>query len=255
MNERFWLADGFEADRTPSCAVAYRMPASINEADDAVQEAWLRLGRLETWSTIPWRSQKGRSSPVEPSTRLRVRRPPPPRLVERGHEVTGMTRSESKQPLIRDLGGRPVVGDALDPESVAQAVAASEPEAIVHQLTAIPHALDMCRAQVSWHCSRRSSGRADRRAAPCSRPCRRRIRLRHGLVGGGCGRQLCHFGCARHATRARPSARTRTWPTRLAEGNESITVRRACSSTRVGAPARPQLPRGPAPGRARTAWR
>jgi nucleoside-diphosphate-sugar epimerase len=66
-----------------------------------------------------------------------------PRLVERGHEVTGMTRSESKQQLIRDLGGRPVVGDALDPESVAQAVAAAEPEAIVHQLTAIPHAVDL----------------------------------------------------------------------------------------------------------------
>ncbi len=66
-----------------------------------------------------------------------------PRLVERGHEVTGMTRSESKQQLVRDLGGRPVVADALDPESVAQAVAAAEPEAIVHQLTAIPHALDL----------------------------------------------------------------------------------------------------------------
>ena len=66
-----------------------------------------------------------------------------PRLVGRGHEVTGMTRSESKQQLIRDLGGRPVVGDALDPESVAQAVAAAEPEVIVHQLTSIPHAPDM----------------------------------------------------------------------------------------------------------------
>ena len=66
-----------------------------------------------------------------------------PRLVERGHEVTGMTRSESKQQLVRELGGRPVVGDALDPESVAAAVAAAEPEVIVHQLTAIPHALDL----------------------------------------------------------------------------------------------------------------
>jgi nucleoside-diphosphate-sugar epimerase len=66
-----------------------------------------------------------------------------PRLVEHGHEVTGMTRSESKQQLVRDLGGRPAVGDALDPESVAQAVAGAEPEVIVHQLTSIPHALDM----------------------------------------------------------------------------------------------------------------
>jgi nucleoside-diphosphate-sugar epimerase len=66
-----------------------------------------------------------------------------PRLVERGHEVTGMTRSESKRELVGELGGRPVVADALDPESVADAVARAEPEVIVHQLTAIPHALDM----------------------------------------------------------------------------------------------------------------
>ncbi|WP_028059989.1 NAD-dependent epimerase/dehydratase family protein [Candidatus Solirubrobacter pratensis] len=66
-----------------------------------------------------------------------------PRLVERGHEVTGMTRSESKRQLVQELGGRPVVADALDPESVADAVARAEPEVIVHQLTAIPHALDM----------------------------------------------------------------------------------------------------------------
>lgn len=66
-----------------------------------------------------------------------------PRLVERGHEVTGMTRSESKQQMIQDMGGRPVVADALDPDSVAEAVARSEPEVVVHQLTAIPHALDM----------------------------------------------------------------------------------------------------------------
>jgi nucleoside-diphosphate-sugar epimerase len=66
-----------------------------------------------------------------------------PRLVERGHEVTGMTRSESKRQLVQELGGRPVVADALDPEAVADAVARAEPEVIVHQLTAIPHALDM----------------------------------------------------------------------------------------------------------------
>jgi nucleoside-diphosphate-sugar epimerase len=66
-----------------------------------------------------------------------------PRLVERGHEVTGMTRSESKRQLVQELGGRPVVADALAPESVADAVARAEPEVIVHQLTAIPHALDM----------------------------------------------------------------------------------------------------------------
>jgi 2-alkyl-3-oxoalkanoate reductase len=60
-----------------------------------------------------------------------------PQLVARGHEVVGMTRSESKQDLLRSLGARPVMADALDPDAVAQAVASAEPEAIVHQLTAL----------------------------------------------------------------------------------------------------------------------
>jgi 2-alkyl-3-oxoalkanoate reductase len=60
-----------------------------------------------------------------------------PQLVERGHEVVGMTRSTSKQDLVRRLGARPVVADALDPDAVAQAVASAEPEVIVHQLTAL----------------------------------------------------------------------------------------------------------------------
>jgi nucleoside-diphosphate-sugar epimerase len=58
-------------------------------------------------------------------------------LVQRGHEVTGMTRSESKQDLLRELGASPVVADALDPDAVARAVAEAEPDVIVHQLTAI----------------------------------------------------------------------------------------------------------------------
>ena len=54
-----------------------------------------------------------------------------PQLVAGGHEVVGMTRSASKQDLVRSLGARPVVADALDPDAVAQAVAAAEPEVIV----------------------------------------------------------------------------------------------------------------------------
>jgi nucleoside-diphosphate-sugar epimerase len=60
-----------------------------------------------------------------------------PQLVARGHEVVGMTRSASKQDLVRSLGARPVVADALDPDAVAEAVARTEPEVIVHQLTAL----------------------------------------------------------------------------------------------------------------------
>jgi RNA polymerase sigma factor (sigma-70 family) len=48
VDEREWLADGFEANRTHLRAVAYRMLGSLSEPDDAVQETWLRLSRSDT---------------------------------------------------------------------------------------------------------------------------------------------------------------------------------------------------------------
>jgi nucleoside-diphosphate-sugar epimerase len=60
-----------------------------------------------------------------------------PELVARGHEVIGMTQTPSKQDLLRVLGARPVVADALDADAVARAVAEAEPDVIVHQLTAL----------------------------------------------------------------------------------------------------------------------
>jgi len=60
-----------------------------------------------------------------------------PRLVAARHEVHGMTRYESKQAMLSELGAVPVVADALDPGQVAAAVGGARPEVIVHQLTAI----------------------------------------------------------------------------------------------------------------------
>lgn len=59
MDEQDWLAERFEASRGRLRSVAYRMLGSLPEADDAVQEAWLRLARagaggvdnLEGWLT------------------------------------------------------------------------------------------------------------------------------------------------------------------------------------------------------------
>jgi RNA polymerase sigma-70 factor (ECF subfamily) len=48
MDERDFLAERFEAHRTHLRAVAYRMLGSLSEAEDAVQEAWLRLSRADT---------------------------------------------------------------------------------------------------------------------------------------------------------------------------------------------------------------
>jgi nucleoside-diphosphate-sugar epimerase len=60
-----------------------------------------------------------------------------PRLVQAGHEVVGTTRSESKRSLIEEMGAKAVVIDALNAEQVGDAVAKAEPDAIIHQLTAI----------------------------------------------------------------------------------------------------------------------
>lgn len=66
-----------------------------------------------------------------------------PRLAEAGHEVHGMTRRESKQAMLDELGAVPVVADALDPDKVAEAVGRAKPDVIVHQLTALGGAVDM----------------------------------------------------------------------------------------------------------------
>jgi nucleoside-diphosphate-sugar epimerase len=60
-----------------------------------------------------------------------------PRLVAAGHEVHGMTRRESKQAMLNEMGAVPVVADALDPDQVAEVVGKAKPDVIVHQLTAL----------------------------------------------------------------------------------------------------------------------
>src|SRR6266699_969623 len=52
MDEHEWLAEQFEAYRTHLRAVAYRMLGSQSEADDAVQESWLRLSRSDISAVV-----------------------------------------------------------------------------------------------------------------------------------------------------------------------------------------------------------
>src|SRR5262245_29368906 len=47
MDDNQWLAERFEEQRAQLKAVAYRMLGSVSEADDAVQEAWIRLSRSD----------------------------------------------------------------------------------------------------------------------------------------------------------------------------------------------------------------
>jgi nucleoside-diphosphate-sugar epimerase len=60
-----------------------------------------------------------------------------PQLVKAGHEVFGTSRSTASLTGIRDQGATGVVMDGLDAASVRTAVAGTEPEVIVHQLTAL----------------------------------------------------------------------------------------------------------------------
>ncbi|MGH3080748.1 MAG: NAD-dependent epimerase/dehydratase family protein, partial [Gaiellaceae bacterium] len=58
-------------------------------------------------------------------------------LIERGHEVIGTSTSPEKADRIRQLGAEAVVLDALAPREVRLAVLEAEPDAIVHQATAL----------------------------------------------------------------------------------------------------------------------
>lgn len=58
-----------------------------------------------------------------------------PRLVAAGHEVAGMTRTPAKLDALRRSGATPVLADALNAGQLADAVARSEPEVIIHQLS------------------------------------------------------------------------------------------------------------------------
>jgi nucleoside-diphosphate-sugar epimerase len=60
-----------------------------------------------------------------------------PQLVDRGHEVTGTSRTPDRAERLRTLGAEPIVLDLLDRPAVLEAVAAARPDAIVHQATAL----------------------------------------------------------------------------------------------------------------------
>jgi len=66
-----------------------------------------------------------------------------PQLVERGHAVTATTRDPAKTQMLESLGARAVVVDGLDSAAVGEAVAKAEPDAVVHQLTALSGTLDV----------------------------------------------------------------------------------------------------------------
>ncbi|HET6548926.1 MAG TPA: NAD(P)-dependent oxidoreductase [Solirubrobacter sp.] len=65
-----------------------------------------------------------------------------PQLTERGHEVIGTATTPERAERVRKLGAEPVVLDLLDAPAVRAAVLAAQPEAIVHQATALSNVTD-----------------------------------------------------------------------------------------------------------------
>jgi len=68
-----------------------------------------------------------------------------PQLTAQGHQVTATTRSPAKLELLRGLGADPVVVDGLDAAAVGEAVARSEPEVVVHQMTSLAGVMSLRR--------------------------------------------------------------------------------------------------------------
>jgi nucleoside-diphosphate-sugar epimerase len=66
-----------------------------------------------------------------------------PQLVAREHQVTATTRSPDKLDQLRARGANAVVVDGLDADAVGEAVARAEPEAIIHQMTALAGKSDL----------------------------------------------------------------------------------------------------------------
>ena len=64
-------------------------------------------------------------------------------LIWNGHEVVGTTRSPEKFPVLHELGADAVVLDGLDAVQVQDVVATVQPDAIVHQMTALADSLDL----------------------------------------------------------------------------------------------------------------
>jgi 2-alkyl-3-oxoalkanoate reductase len=66
-----------------------------------------------------------------------------PRLVARGHEVVATTRSPKKAERLRQAGAEPAVVDGLDERAMVEAVSRTEPQVVIHEMTALAGANDL----------------------------------------------------------------------------------------------------------------
>jgi nucleoside-diphosphate-sugar epimerase len=72
-----------------------------------------------------------------------IGRPLLPRLIEAGHQVTGLSRSEERAEQIRAAGAQALVCDVFDAEALTRGVSAAAPEVVVHEMTSLPDRIDL----------------------------------------------------------------------------------------------------------------
>ncbi len=66
-----------------------------------------------------------------------------PQLVEKGHEVVALVRDDRKAEALLPGGATVAVADALNKEALTATIRKAEPEVIIHQLTSLPHAVNL----------------------------------------------------------------------------------------------------------------
>jgi RNA polymerase sigma factor (sigma-70 family) len=258
MNERDLLAERFEANRTHLRAVAYRMLGSVSEADDAVQEAWLRLSRTDA-SRVE--NLAGWLTTVVARVSLDM-------LRSRNARREQPLGTHVPEPIVsRDAGADPE-HEALIADSVGLALLvvletlspAERLAFVLHDMFGVPfdeiapivERSPAAARQLASRARRRVRGAARSRRRPPSRPRRRTPgRLAGGPRRGGGGRPGAHLRPARTAREAgarQRCGRVRGEPARTAGQRRRLhdharEDRRDRPARRSGAPA-PARPHG-----------
>jgi 2-alkyl-3-oxoalkanoate reductase len=102
-------------------------------------------------------------------------------LVSEGHEVTGMTHSEAGAKRLREYGVEVAIANALDSDAVEAAVRASDAEAVIDQLTAIPKTPSELPAYAAGDCKLRVEGGGNLHRAALACGVRRYIQQSSGF--------------------------------------------------------------------------